>query len=292
MVASMTGMGSAEAKCGNASIIVEIKSVNNRFLEVSCRMSPLLSIYEKDIRDLVRQFVHRGKLYVTVTVQGEAEGDLGLSVDAATVQNLRALLLDLRKKAGIREPLKLDHFLKFSEIFEARGAAKEEEQLWTAVRESLVSALEKLKTMRVQEGASLAADIFARLRVLEETVDLIENLSRESIPETYARMVERVRQITHGADLDQERVYTELSLLADRLDVTEECVRLRSHLRLSIQAMQTEDQVGKKQTFLLQEMNREVNTISAKSSHAEISHRVVLMKEEIEKLREQAQNLE
>jgi uncharacterized protein (TIGR00255 family) len=292
MAASMTGMGSAEIRHGGSTIVAEIKSVNNRFLEVSCRITPLLSMYEKDIRELIRGGVRRGKVFVTVTIQGESGETLGLKVDDRTVQAIRSLLNDLRKRAGIREQLKLDHFLKFSEVFEARGGNRELEQLWLGVRKSLVSALEKLKTMRLQEGRALSRDIHQRIQSLNGHVHTIEKLSKSSIQETHKRTVERVRQIARDVQLDKDRLYTELALLADKLDVTEECVRLRSHHELFARALKEEDEVGKKLTFLLQEMNREVNTISAKSNHLEIGHLVVRMKEEIEKLREQVQNLE
>lgn len=292
MAASMTGIGAAEIRYGDATISAEIKSVNNRFLEVSCRMTPLLSVYEKDIRELIRESIHRGKLYVTVTIHGETDGALGLKVDDQTVVTIRTLLQNLRKKAGIREPLKLDHFLKFSEIFETKGETKELEQMWKELRATLVLALEKLKIMRNQEGKALVSDITMRVQNLENLVDVVEKLSRESIPETYGRMVDRLRHVARDIELDEDRIYTELALLSDRLDVTEECVRLRSHHQLFFKTLKNEDVVGKKLMFLLQEMNREVNTISAKSNHTEISHLVVLMKEEVEKLREQVQNLE
>jgi len=288
----MTGIGSAEVRYGDATIIAEIKSVNNRFLELSCRMAPMLSLYEKDIRDLVRETIHRGKLYVTVTVQGETEDTLGLKVDPQTVTTIRTLLQDLRKQAGIRESLKLDHFLKFSEVFESRSQTKQLEQIWLKTRHALMQALDKLKSMRDQEGKALVEDIVARVRELETHVATVERISRESLPEIHRRMVDRVRQITKESELDEARLYTEIALLSDKLDVTEECVRLHSHHQLFFQILEKEKAVGKKLTFLLQEMNREVNTISAKSNHAEISHRVVQMKEEIEKLREQVQNLE
>ncbi len=292
MAASMTGMGSAEIPHGEATIIAEIRSVNNRFLEVSCRMSPLLSMYEKEVRDLIRGSVRRGKVFVTVTIQGQSEEALGLKVDPRTVQGIRSLLNDLRKRAGIREQLKLDHFLKFSEVFETRGGTRELEQLWKGVRKSIVQAVEKLKTMRLQEGRSLSNDIHERLTALDAHVDTIEKLSQSSAQQTYDLAVARIREMTNDVQLDKDRLYTELSLLADKLDVTEECVRLRSHHRLFFKALKEDEEVGKKMTFLLQEMNREVNTISAKSSQVEISHLVVRMKEEIEKLREQVQNLE
>lgn len=292
MATSMTGIGSAEVQYGNATIFAEIKSLNNRYLEVSCRMSALLSSYEKDIRDLVREFIQRGKLVVTVTIQGETEGALGLKVDAQTVQAIRSLLLDVRKKAGIREPLKMDHFLKFSEIFQTRGETTELEQTWIEIRNALVQALKNLKSMRDQEGQILSDDITSRVRGLENHLNAIEKMSKASIPENFQRMVERIRKLTQDTDVDSDRLNTELALLADKLDVTEECVRLHCHHKLFFEILEKEKTVGKKLTFLLQEMNREVNTISAKSNHGEISHLVVLMKEEIEKLREQVQNLE
>jgi len=259
---------------------------------MSCRLSPSLTPFEKEIKDLIRQSVQRGKLYVNVTLQGEKPEDLGLRINSSKVKAIQLLLQELRRTAGIREKLTLDHYLRFTEILEPDARADVVEALWETVRSAVSLALERLHTMRKQEGESLAADLLERTRGLNAGVDLLEVLAKRRMPEAYNRMRDRVRQLLQDPGLDENRLHQEIALLSDRMDVTEECVRMKSHCSLFEKTLREDRAVGKKLTFLLQEMNREVNTICSKANDAEISHSAVAMKEEIEKMREQSQNLE
>jgi len=292
MVASMTGLGVGEVKFNNQIITVEIRSVNNRFLEISSRLPAGLLSYEQAVKEIIRKTIHRGKLYVNINVQGEQNGYTKLKVVPEAVSSIRKLLEDLRRETGVDESLRLDHFLQYSEIFEPHEKNENTDQLWMNVEKALNKAIENLCEMRIQEGKCLQKDLIHRLSALESAVEKVNSLAEKNIQETHNKMVERIRNLVRDEALNQDRLYTEISIMADKLDITEECVRLGSHHRLFRDILKHKTVVGKKLNFLLQEMNREVNTISAKANHAEISHLVVTMKEEIEKLREQVQNLE
>lgn len=292
MASSMTGFGIGEVQQENSTITVELKSVNNRFLEVSCRMPSFLSHYEREVKEIIRNKIQRGKIYMMISVQGETNGALGIRVEPETAQAVRHLLGELRRATGVREKLRLEHFLKFSEIFEPVGEPEDTVKVWEGVKEALQKALTDLRAMRDQEGKILAQDLVERVKNLEQNVDVIERLSRESLPNSYEKMLERVKRLVGCGEIDTTRMESEIALMADKMDVTEECVRLRSHNELFLRILEKEAVVGKKLNFLLQEMNREANTVSAKATHVEISHLVIKMKEEIEKLREQVQNLE
>jgi len=292
MVFSMTGLGVGESQMDHAQITVELKSVNNRFLEISCRLPSVLSHHERDVREMIRKEVQRGKLYVTISIQGETNGLLGIQVDPEMTRAVHRLLVKLQDVTGVKEELCLDHYLKFSEIFDTTRDGDITEKAWEGVKEALDQALINLKNMRQQEGEALVKDIAERIQILEKNVDAIEKISKEHLSATHQKMVERVQKLIQDEKIDQDRLNAEIALLADKMDVTEECVRLRSHHHLFKQTLDNESTVGKKLNFLLQEINRETNTISSKAINAEISHLVVEMKGEIEKLREQVQNLE
>jgi uncharacterized protein (TIGR00255 family) len=292
MATSMTGLGAAEVPLKNSLITAEVKSFNNRFLEVSCRLTQSVTPFEKEIKDLIRKSVQRGKLYLTISIQGDDPEDIGLRVNTQKVRAVRQMLEELRKTAGLDETPTLEHYLNFSEILEPTAEPDEAEALWESIQRVVNLALANLQTMREEEGSALAKDMIGRLDCIVGRMDTVEKLAGERLPEMHQKMRERVGQLIQDNTLDENRLHLEIALLADRMDVTEECVRLRSHCELFTRTLRNDKIVGKKLTFLLQEMNREVNTVCAKANHSEISHLAVEMKEEIEKLREQVQNLE
>ena len=292
MASSMTGLGIGEVQYNNTVITVELKSVNNRYLEVSCRMPSFLSYYEQQVRNIIRNNIQRGKLYVTITVKDDSNSVLGIRIEEQTVHRIRDLLEHLRVTTGVREELKLEHFLRFSEIFDSYSEPENTDIAWNHVKNALQNAIKSLKEMRKKEGDVLVGDILKRIKVLEKYVKTIENIDKKNVSVTFEKMKERVEKLLKNQDINPDRLYTEIALLVDKMDITEECVRLRSHNQLFLSTLEKEEVVGKKLNFLLQEMNREANTISSKAINVDISHIVVGMKEEIEKLREQVQNLE
>ena len=280
MVSSMTGLGLGESKFENRIITVEIRSVNNRYLEFSTRLPVGLSQYEQTLKELIRKIIHRGKLYVNISVQGDQNGYNKLRVVPESVLSIRSLLESL------------DHFLQYTDIFEPEEKNDNLDEIWICTQEAVNQALFNLREMRLQEGSVLLEDIYMHLVELEKAVVDVKQIAQLNLEQSYQKMVERIQKLLEEKSVDQDRLYTEMALLADKLDITEECVRLESHHCLFRDILKKEEVVGKKLNFLLQEMNREVNTISSKANNSEISHLVVTMKEEIEKLREQAQNLE
>ncbi|MBI2619330.1 MAG: YicC family protein [Ignavibacteriales bacterium] len=293
VVLSMTGYGRAELSRSGISCSVEVRSVNSRFLEVVSRLPRSLSHRESDVKEVVRSRVSRGKISLSVTLEKEPNGDIPLSVNAAAARSYYKLLNQLRKAVRIREQVKLEHLLKFSEVLEATDAEESDEAEWEAVRTAIGKALDDLNAMRGKEGGELALDLEQRVRWMGEAVDKIDELSRQRIPEERKRLQERVAELLADKSVvDQNRLELEVILLAERLDVTEECVRFRSHTKFFLEAMKGEESAGRKLNFLVQEINREANTIGSKSNDAEIAHLVVRMKEELEKVREQLQNIE
>jgi uncharacterized protein (TIGR00255 family) len=293
MISSMTGYGRAEVTRKGVTAIVELRSVNNRFLEVAPKLPRSIMTRENDIKELIRKKIARGKINITVSIEQGTGNDVPLRINTAAARASYKLLNDLRKATKIREKITLEHLLKFSEVLEPLEIAEVEEKEWTIVEEAVNKALDQLAVMRDNEGRELKRDLLMRLDLMSASIDEIERTSKLRIPEERERLRERVAQLVSDPNiLNAERLELELVLLADKLDVTEECVRFRSHTKFFIDALDGGEAAGRKLNFLLQEMNREANTIGSKSSDSGISHRVVGMKEELEKIREQIQNIE
>ncbi|HMK37718.1 MAG TPA: YicC/YloC family endoribonuclease [Bacteroidota bacterium] len=292
MIASMTGFGRGEADREGIAISVELRTVNSRFLEVTTRLPRSLSLRENDVKELIRRRISRGKVNVVANIEKEGNGSAGLKINSSAARAYYRLLLQLRKSLKLKETVKLEHMLQFSEIFEQQDDGGTDEKEWGILQKSLDAALAALAEMRQAEGGELERDFRARIAHLDEQLGQIERLSAEQIPAERVRLRERVAQLIEKTQIDEGRLEMELALMADRLDVTEECVRFRSHNKFFLEALAMPEPAGRKLNFLIQEMNREANTIGSKSSATEIAHLVVGMKEELEKIREQLQNIE
>lgn len=293
MIVSMTGYGRGETSRGGVTASVEVRGVNNRFLDVTARMPRSLSQREKDVKEIVRSFVTRGGLTVSVMVEEENDGAVPMTVNKSAARSYVRLLNDLRKVSKIRERVRLEHLLKFSEVFEVNREEETDERVWGVVEEALRRALEDFNAMRSKEGKELGRDLERRVRWMDETLETIERVSKERIPQERQKLNERIGQLLEdNSIIDQNRLELEVALLADKLDVTEECVRFRSHNKFFLEAMAGKELAGRKLNFLVQEINREANTIGSKTNDTEIAHLVVKMKEELEKIREQLQNIE
>jgi uncharacterized protein (TIGR00255 family) len=288
----MTGYGRGEASEEGVRAVAEIRSVNSRYFEVNTRLPRSLSLRENDVREIIRAKAGRGKINVVVSIERESANNIPLKVNKAAAKSYIKLLNELRKASGIKEKVTLDHLLKFSEVIEAGELQSENEKEWVVVEKALSKALEELKLMRQKEGGELRKDLESRLQLLQAKIDSIEKLSKECIPEQRVRLRERIQQLLVNETVDENRLELEIALLADKLDVTEECVRFRSHNKFFLEALSDKESAGRKLNFLVQEMNREANTIGSKAADASIAHLVVEAKEELEKIREQLQNVE
>ncbi|MEE8113434.1 MAG: YicC/YloC family endoribonuclease [Nitrososphaerales archaeon] len=292
MIASMTGYGRGEASSEGITVAVELRSVNSRFLEVTARLPRLLSLRENETKELIRTKIARGKINLLATVERERNTALPLKVNASAAKAYYKLLNQLRKAVKLKESVKLEHLLRFSEVLVQKESENTDEEEWALLQEALDKALDELVHMRESEGGELKKDFEERIATLDQTVDKIENLSREQVPAERTRLRDRIKQLMEREVIDEGRLELELALLADRLDVTEECVRFRSHNKFFLRALENNEPAGRKLNFLVQEMNREANTVGSKSSASEIAHLVVHLKEELEKVREQLQNVE
>ena len=289
----MTGFGHAEIASDGITAIVEVRGVNNRHLDVTTRLPRLLSQREKDIKEIVRSCVNRGNLVVSVTVEEKSDDSAPITVNKSAAKAYIKLLNDLRKAAKIREKVGLEHLLKFSEVFETSRDEQSDERQWSVVEEALRAALDGFNLMRRNAGAELAKDFNRRIQWLSQAVEKIEQMSRARIPEERKRLHERISQLVDAKTvIDQDRLDLEIALLADKLDVTEECVRFQSHTKFFLETVANSDSPGRKLNFLVQEIGREANTIGSKTNDSEIAHMVVQIKEEVEEMREQLQNIE
>ncbi|MGD0589574.1 MAG: YicC/YloC family endoribonuclease [Bacteroidota bacterium] len=293
MVASMTGFGRAEISRDGINISAEVRSVNSRYLDLTLRLPRSISQREKELKDIVRTFLNRGNLNITVKIAYDSNGAIPLKVNTGAAKSYFKLLNEIRKSVKIREQVKLEHLLTFSEVLEPVEEEETDEREWELVQETVRQALENLNAMRSQEGSELAKDLEKRIHWMEGTLNEVEKLSKERIPEERKNLHERIAQLIEDKFvLDQNRLELEIALMVDKLDITEECVRYRSHNKFFLEALKKNEAAGRKLNFLVQEMNREANTIGSKSNDAAIAHVIIGLKEELEKIREQLQNIE
>ncbi len=289
----MTGYGRAELSRRSMTASAEIRSVNSRYLEVATRMPRILSHREKDVKDIVRTFLTRGSVNITVKIEKESNGETPLKINTSAAKSYYKLLNELRKTVKVREQVKLEHLLTFSEILEPVDAEEVGTEEWELVEKTIKEALGQLNAMRVKEGKELAQDLAKRIQSTDGLLREIEKLASGRVPAERARLQERIGQLLEDKNIiDQHRLELEIALLADKLDITEECVRYQTHNKFFLEALQKEENPGRKLNFLVQEMNREANTIGSKANDAGIAHLVVQIKEELERIREQLQNIE
>jgi uncharacterized protein (TIGR00255 family) len=298
MIRSMTGFGRGESSAGEYSALAEIRSVNNRYLEINVKLPQSLSAREVEIREMIRQQINRGKLSVIISLTGLHE-EYSIAVDPESVKKVLTLLRSLKKSARISSPIKLEHILSFKEVFKVGAVESSNEDDWKAVKNALAAALRQLQESKRAEGVSLRKDLTERVNKLNFYLDEMEKFSHEHIEEEKNKLRQKVEDILNGKEVDPARLELEIVLLADKLDITEEIVRFKSHNGFFVQLLGGDESTdkdggsnGRRLNFLLQEMNREANTMGAKVFDAKMAHMVVEIKEELEKIREQVQNLE
>ncbi len=292
MLISMTGFGNATISGDGMTVSVEIRSVNSRFYEFSARVPKHLQGRELDLKEMVRAQLKRGKVNLTVTVDKEDGAETPLHVDIEAAKLYHRLLTQLRDALGLPDAVTLESLLKFPDVFTAVEAEELPEEEWALVSAGVAQSLSSLFDMRRREGEELTRDLEERVRVMENAIDSVEELSRGRAALERDRLTERLRALLADEKIDPARLDTEIALLADKMDITEELVRFRSHTKFFLEMLHSDASEGRKLSFLLQEMNREANTISSKSYDADIAHLVVSVKEELERIREQIQNIE
>lgn len=292
MVASMTGFGKAEVSKEGVKVTVEITSVNNRFCDIQFRLPKFLSELEGEIKKLILTKIERGKINFILGWEEELPPSSFVKLNTEVADVYYSIFKEMKKKYNLKGEIELKDFVNLPDILKFEKEEYEQEKAWRIIKEVTLSALEQIDKMRRFEGEKLAEDLKRRVEKLENTIDEIEKLSQLNFEWYQKRLKKRISEILDDFELDQQRVAMEAGILAERSDVTEECVRFKSHNQQFLSALKENGAVGKRLTFLLQEMNREANTIGSKAIHPEILQKVILLKEEIEKLREQVQNIE
>ncbi|MBM4284684.1 MAG: YicC family protein [Deltaproteobacteria bacterium] len=294
MISSMTGYGRGEAEGGGQKWVVEMRSINHRFLEISLNLHRSLWALEDRCRKLIKSRLHRGRVEVQLTWEGRPEAGPGWRLDPVQVAEIRTALEVFRASAEVAEPLRLDHFLPFLELVVSREKPQvEAEEAWPWLSQALEAALANLEAMRRREGESLAAELEANLTLIRSRLEQIA-AQAEALPRRWReRLQERLRELEEElGPLDEGRLAQEVAYLADRRDVSEEVARLESHLSQFSHILAAAGPVGRKLEFLLQEILREANTIGAKAGDLDVSQAVLDIKGALERLREQVQNIE
>ena len=293
MIYSMTGYGRGEASADGFRIIAEARTLNNRFFDFGLRSSRSLQNFENDLRELCRGRIQRGKLNLSLTEIRTAEAPSAAKLDFAAAQKLASELATLADTLKLHGGVTLEHLLHFPELLVQVEDTQISDLLLRLAKEATEAALTDLVRMREAEGRNLASDMLVRVSEIEKALLEIERIQADVPSRAYEKLRERIKKLTLPQAYDEYRLEMEMAILADRLDITEECVRLKGHIEAFRRTLRSPEGVaGKRLEFLLQEMHREANTIGSKTSSLEISHLGVRMREEIERLREQVQNIE
>ena len=292
MIVSMTGFGKAARTFKRIKINVEMRSVNSKFLEISTRIPIAFSDKENEIKEIVGKGITRGKINVAVSTDRNGETSLALRIQPDIIKDYYKLLTQIKKTAKLKEDIKIEHLLKFSEIFKP-DENDELKDHWSEVKATIIHALDDLCKMKVREGKQLEKDILKRVNIIENKLNKIVKVSDANIKYAKERFTEKVNNLLNkNSEIDKNRLEFEIVMLTDRMDITEEVIRTKSHLKYFRNNLKESELSGRRLNFLVQEINREINTIASKSNNSDISQNVVEMKEELEKIKEQLQNVE
>lgn len=292
MVRSMTGFGRHEATVDGRDIVVEIKSVNHRYYEFNCRTTRGYNFLEEKLKSYIKEKVSRGKIDVYVSLSQKEDTESIVKINPSLAQGYINALKKLSTDYGVADDISVSTVAQYNDIFQVHRAPEDEEEVWNAVKEVLDVALDNFIKMREVEGEKMKADIMSRAEIILSIVSKIEEKSPERVKDYEARLKERIEELLGSADFDEQRILTEVAIFADKVAVDEETVRLRSHFDQLKLLMNSDGEIGRKIDFIIQEMNREANTIGSKANDSTLSHMVVDIKAEIEKIREQIQNIE
>ena len=292
MVRSMTGYGRAQAERGGRDITIEIKSVKKRNFEYTSPKPRSFAFLDDRLKKLVNATISRGKTELTLTVVNVSAPEASISANMELAKGYLEAIRSVSRTLEIPDDVTVSTLARFSDIFTTRKAETDEEQLWQDVRAVAEAAVENFMAMRAAEGEKLKADILSRLDYLERAVGEVETMSAQRVPHYQEKLYARLKALLADTGIDEARILTEAAIFADKTAVDEETVRLRSHIRQYRDILKLDEPVGRKLDFLTQEMNRETNTIGSKAQELDITRKVVDMKAEIEKIREQIQNIE
>ena len=288
---SMTAYARNELDWNNLHFNVEMKTLNHRYCDIFLKLPQKLLSLEEDIKRLIGKFITRGRVECTLKISGDMVGLPVLSVNWEAARAYYSLLKDLKTGLGLNGDITLDMFLGVKDIFTTEEEKNNIEEFWPPVKQVIEEALNEIKSMRQQEGEKLKKDIENRIQYIATILNKIKGYIPETLQNYAQRLKQRVKELT-GIEIDQDRLVQEVVLFAERSDITEEIVRLETHLQKFKEWLEKDEPVGRKLDFLLQEMHREANTMGVKANNTFVSQKVVEIKTELEKIRQQIQNIE
>lgn len=292
MIASMTGFGRGESKHNGMVVSAEIRSLNHRFLDVELHLPKSLWAFERELKGIISSGLSRGKVNATIMIKGEEIASVGLTIDKKLATTYIKLLNELKDDLKIDDSIKLEQLLNFPDIITVDTSKELDETVLAAVKTAIELAIVDLKDMRLKEGLEINNDLETRVAAIEDKIVTIESSSKEKSKEEFEKLKKRVEELASAEIINEGRLEMEIALIAEKVDTTEECIRFKSHNKLFLELLKNGKSEGRKLNFLVQEMHREANTIGSKANDASIAHLVVGIKEEVEKLREQIQNIE
>ena len=292
MIRSMTGFGRGHEILNGRDITVEIRAVNHRYYEFSCRIPRSMGFMEERLKNLLQGSVSRGKVEVSVLIRNVDCPEEKISVNRAVVKDYIEALRSVREEFSLTDDLSLSDVMRIPDAFTVIKEEEDEEQLWADVRAAAEPALAKFVAMREEEGARLKEDVLSRLADIEQRVAEVEKRSPQLVEDYRRRLYDRMCEVLEGKAVDESRILLEAGIFSEKTAVDEETVRLRSHIGQFRKMLEDSGAVGRKLDFLVQEMNRETNTIGSKIQDIEVTRMVVDQKSDIEKIREQIQNIE
>ena len=292
MICSMTGYGTANGTSGKLAVTVELKSVNNRFLDTSVRLPRLYSFAEEPLKNLVQKRLIRGKVDVFVNIDASRDDSVVIRLNEPVLKAYQSAFAEMKEAYGIPDDTGITAYSRLPDLFIVEKQQVDAEVFTADLLKVAGDALDVICAMRAKEGSRLSDDIAAKLDELEEMRRFVSRRSPESVKEYRERLLNKMREVLDSSNVDESRILTEAALFADKVAVDEELVRLDSHIRQFRELLSSGGAVGRKLDFLIQEMNREVNTIGSKCTDLDITKTVLEMKSCIEKIREQSQNIE
>ena len=292
MIKSMTGFGRCEISEENRKFMVEMKSVNHRYLDVNIKMPKKLSFFESSIRSELKKYVQRGKIDLFITYEDFSESNVCIKYNKEIAAEYLSYLKSMSKEFGLDDDIRVSTLSRYPEVFTMEEQTVDEAEIWNTLAKTIQGAAEGFTSTRIKEGQNLADDLIAKLDSMLEHVAFIEERSPQIIEEYRKKLQEKVQELLSDAAVDESRLLMEVTIFADKVCVDEELVRLRSHIETMKQSLIEGGSIGRKLDFIAQEMNREANTILSKANDLAISNRGIDLKTEIEKVREQIQNIE
>ncbi len=291
MVKSMTGFGRSEIADGNRKCTVEIKSVNHRYLDLNIKMPKKLNFFEAAIRNVLKEYIQRGKVDVFITYEDLTEQNVSIKYNKEVASEYLKYLRQMAEEFGLDDDIRVSTLSRYPEVFSMEDVDIDEEELWNMLEKAIRKAAESFVETRIKEGENLRDDMISKLDGMLKHVDFIAERSPAIVQEYKQRLEEKVKELL-DSNVDEARILTEVTIFADKSCVDEELVRLRSHIETTKETLMQGGSVGRKLDFIAQEMNREANTTLSKSNDLEISNVAIELKTEIEKIREQIQNIE